>query len=132
MNANLRAPCTRKHRTHCTAVPDAHPVPGGRGAASKGDRQLPCLSQSGPERPRGGLPPRLWADPSSLAGQCAEGKGVRRSRWLPPTALFLVVVVPVGPPRPRLKPQEIPVGARVFSGSGRGQRLQSSPQFPGT
>ncbi|KAK1798124.1 hypothetical protein P4O66_000621 [Electrophorus voltai] len=28
------------------------------------------------ERPRGDLPPGLWADPSSLAGKSAEGKGL--------------------------------------------------------
>ncbi|KAK1786182.1 hypothetical protein P4O66_017896, partial [Electrophorus voltai] len=54
------------------------------------------------ERPRGGLPPRFWADPSSLTGEFAEEKGLRRSQWLLPSALFLVIVVPLGPPQPRL------------------------------
>ncbi|KAK1804338.1 hypothetical protein P4O66_020353, partial [Electrophorus voltai] len=53
------------------------------------------------ERPRGGFPLRLWADPSSLTGESAEGKGLRRSCWLHPTALFLVIMVLLGPPRPR-------------------------------
>ncbi|KAK1792669.1 hypothetical protein P4O66_012607 [Electrophorus voltai] len=74
------------------AVPGAHPVSGGLSAISKEDLT---------ERPRGGLPPRLWADPSSLAVESNEGKGLRRSRWLHLTALCLVAVVPLGPPRPR-------------------------------
>ncbi|KAK1791350.1 hypothetical protein P4O66_013367, partial [Electrophorus voltai] len=45
------------------------------------------------------MPLRLWADPSSLTGESTEGKGLKRSCWLHPTALFLVVVVPLGPPQ---------------------------------
>uniref|UniRef100_A0AAY5EWV1 Cytochrome P450, family 2, subfamily N, polypeptide 13 n=1 Tax=Electrophorus electricus TaxID=8005 RepID=A0AAY5EWV1_ELEEL len=42
-----------------------------------------------------------------FAGESAEEKGLGRSRWLHATALFLVVVVPLGPPWPglnRLRP----------------------------
>ncbi|KAK1784408.1 hypothetical protein P4O66_013940, partial [Electrophorus voltai] len=119
MNENLWAPCTRKHKKHtarqCPAPTQsqAGQVPPTRETSLReGERQLPCLSRGSLECPWGDLPPRLWADPFSLAGESAEGKGLRRSCWLHATALFLILVVPLSPPRPRLHslrpPQENP------------------------
>ncbi|KAK1793801.1 hypothetical protein P4O66_001530 [Electrophorus voltai] len=48
---------------------------------------IPDLKQ---ERPKGSLPPGLWADPSSLAGESAEGKGL----WLQLCRLE----IPIAPP----------------------------------
>ncbi|KAK1797410.1 hypothetical protein P4O66_008773, partial [Electrophorus voltai] len=82
------------------------------------DPAVTWRSLSPQEHPRGSLPPRLWADPTSLTGGSAEGKGFElplsplEIPILHPTTLSLVGVVPLIPPRPRLNSLPFPERSR--------------------